>query len=63
MVVIKNPTHWRPPSGEGYVIDVGNQQIVTNAGDSIVTNSGNNLVTNESYLVPKYKTLWTPSGV
>jgi len=62
-MAVKNPTQWQPPSGNGYVVNVGTEFLVTNLGDFLVDNSGNFLVTTETYAVPKYPTTWTVTGV
>ena len=60
---VKNPTAWQPPSGSGYVVDVGAEDIVTNSGLYIVTNAGDNIVTTPDYDIGKYPTQWTATGV
>lgn len=62
-MVIKTPTQWRPPTGKGYVVNIGNEFLTTNLGDFLTTNLGDFLVTNQTYVVPKSKTLWTGTGV
>lgn len=62
-MTVKNPTQWQPPSGSGYVITIGTEFLVTNLSDFLVTNTGNFLVTTPTYAVPKYKTLWSDTGV
>lgn len=63
MVLVKNPTQWRRPDGTGYIIREGTEYLTTDSGLFLVTELGDNLVTDETYAVPKYKTLWTASGV
>lgn len=63
MTAVKNPTQWRPPNGSGYVITTGNNFLITNSSNFLVTNSGNFLITTPTYVVPKYKTAWTATGV
>lgn len=59
----KNTDQWTPPSGEGYVIQVGSEDLTTNLGEFLVTNAGDNIVTTPTYNVNKYPTEWTESGV
>ena len=61
MTAIKNPTQWRPPSGQGYILPTGNLGIVTNTLLPLVDNTTNHLpiIVNPSYFVPKYATKWT----
>jgi hypothetical protein len=59
MVVVKNPTAWTPPSGAGYVQNVGAENIVTNLGAFLTDNLGNFLVTTPVTVVPKFPATWT----
>lgn len=63
MMAIKNPTQWRPSSGHGFVIPTGSLSIVTKAGLLIVTKAGLSVVENATQVIPKYATVWTPSGI
>lgn len=62
-MTLKNPTQWMPPSGEGFVINVGTNFLVANNGNFLVTNSLKFLVTTPVYAVGKYATLWSETGV
>jgi hypothetical protein len=58
-VAVKNPTQWTPQSGSGYVVTVGNENLVTNSGSFLVDNLGNFLITTPTNVVGKYSTAWT----
>lgn len=60
---VKNPTSWRPPSGQGYIITEGLLDFQDNSGNLLVTNSLDNIVTTPTYAIGKYATAWTASGV
>lgn len=62
-MAIKNPTQWYAPSGKGFTITVGNLPIVTNAFLPIVTNLLLPIVTTPTYMVGRYATNWTLTGV
>lgn len=55
----KNASSWRPESGIGYVVTVGNLDFVDNSGNFIVDNSGNNIVTTPTYVTSKNATSWS----
>lgn len=59
----KNDSQWIPNGGEGYVIDAGALNIVTNSGLFLTDNLGNAIVTTPTYDVPKYPSLWAEAGV
>lgn len=62
-MAVKNATQWTPPSGDGYVVSTGANQLVTNAGDSLITNAGDSLVTSDIYTTPRNPTAWTATGL
>lgn len=57
-VTSKNPSHWRPANGKGYIISPGQSFIVDNSGNFIVDNSGNFIVTTPDYVTGLNPTLW-----
>jgi hypothetical protein len=59
---IKNPTSWRPPSGQGFVLTPGAAFVVDKSGNFIVDKSGNFIMTTPSYTTPKQTTTWTQVG-
>jgi hypothetical protein len=59
---VKNPTAWRPPSGQGSVITVGLQSFIDNLGNFLTDNLGNFIVTTPTYDAPKNPTAWTQVG-
>jgi hypothetical protein len=59
----KPATAWTPPSGQGYVIRLGNIFLVDNTGNFLVDNSKNFLATNTTYNIPKNATVWTASEI
>lgn len=61
-MAVRNTTQWTPPSGTGYVVTIGNEDLVTNSGLFITDNLGNFIVTTPTYDIPKYKTSWTQSS-
>lgn len=60
---VSSQTQWVPLSGEGYVINIGFENISDNLNNLLIDNSGNYLVTTSTYDIPKNATVWTPSGV
>lgn len=58
MAVAKNPTQWLNPNRQGYVTNLGNNFLVTNASVFLVDNSGNFLVTNTNFITPNNATAW-----
>jgi len=63
-VPIKTPTSWRPPSGQGSVVTVGNLPLVANTLLPLVDNTASHLPIQitPSYVAPKNATTWTPVG-
>jgi hypothetical protein len=62
-MVVKNATQWINPSGTGYILNLGNLNIVTNSGKTLITNTLKYIVTNTVQSIGKYATAWTGSGV
>lgn len=64
MANIKNPTQWRSPSGQGYIVLTGGLPLVTNLGLPIVDNTINHfpIKSNPTYTTPKNSTVWTQVG-
>lgn len=60
---IRNLTQWRPPSGSGYVVANGTENVTTNLGAFLTDNLGNVLVTTPTYTVQKFSTNWSVTGV
>jgi hypothetical protein len=58
-MAVRNPTQWTPPSGAGYVVTIGNENLVTNSGSFLVDNLGKFLVTNTTNVTGKYTSAWT----
>lgn len=62
-VPIKTPTDWRPTSGQGSVVLLGNVPIVTNTGIKIVTNTTQlPILTSPTITKPKNPTIWSQAG-
>jgi hypothetical protein len=57
---VKNPTSWRPGSGQGYINFPGLAFIVDQSGNFIVDQSKNFIVSTPTYVVGKSLTNWTP---
>lgn len=57
----KNRSNWQPGSGQGYLVNVGNENFVTNNGLFLTDNLGNQVVTTPTYDIGKYATKWTES--
>lgn len=62
---VKNPTQWRPQSGQGYIVMSGNLPLVANTLLPLVDNTTAHLpiINTPSYVIPKNPTVWTLSGV
>lgn len=58
---VKNVTKWLPPSGQGYIKNVDNESIITNAGLFLTDNLGNFLVTTPITIIPKFISDWARS--
>lgn len=63
MASVKNPTQWQPPSGSGYVVNIGVLNLVDNSGNFLVDNSQNPIVTTPTYAIPQFDTTWVETGV
>lgn len=61
-MAVRTPTAWTPPSGLGYVSNVGNELLVTNSGLFLTDNLGNQLVTTTTVNIPKFVDAWTKVG-
>jgi hypothetical protein len=60
---IKIPTSWRPSSGQGSVVLIGNVPIVTNTGVRLVTTTSHlPIMTNPTVTKPKNPTVWSQTG-
>lgn len=59
---IKNPTAWRPTSGQGYVTSPGVSNITDQLGHNITDQLASPITDTGYQVMPKNATTWTQVG-
>lgn len=60
-MVVRNPTQWSPPSGEGYISESSETNLLTQSSVDILTQDSQTILINPQSYQPKFDTSWTLS--